>query len=75
MQKNKITLKDFLNCVLLQHNDRYNPFSASLNTCDLANANTTMPATLVSVIPDKTLLPVTERDSLARANFDPDIVV
>lgn len=33
-----------------------------------------MPATLVNVIPDKTLLPVTVRDSLAREYFVPEIV-
>lgn len=43
-------------------------------TCDLANASTTIPATLVNVIPDKTLLPVTDRDSLARKNLVPEMV-
>lgn len=35
-------------------------------TCDFANANTITPANFVSVIPDKTLLPVIDNASQAR---------
>jgi len=40
-------------------------------TCDLAKAKTIIPANLVIVIPDKTLLPVVDNDSPARCKCVP----
>lgn len=42
-----------------------------LLTCDLANASTKMPENLVSVMPEKTLLPIFASASLARTSFVP----